>query len=421
MKKFLELVAVISFLVMAGTSYGAKTTPFQIETKNIVQTSIGQEGLEFQISVKSWNTESLEGIWVWANFPDGERQEVQTDDNGISSFVIPFSVEQGSRDVIISLPNYPDVKTRVVTVVYVNHLKYFGPAFTGVEGVGEKENYFAETKDFSNIVMIQSSSVSKDIEQVLLASKNNMWSVISIDHIFFEIVFDIEGSPLDIRLRPDCQKRWLEYVKQLRPYEKTVLGFLGLDEPYWQAIQYGKSFKEMREMLEEFSFQVKRSFPTKKIVGSIYITERELAQQKEFFGYPLPTDAKKDYAIPIGYDWLAVYFYWTAYTDDGEENSFSQFLKIWGERLQSFDKHLHAHQKILLVPGTFVLPSQNVEEVEKELIKLAPLYYDFAKRNPEVVAITPFLWPNGEEGIGLEGMPNLLKVWQKIGKKIVGN
>lgn len=427
MKKFFWIVMLVFFLLLGcnegenGGDNDNKNNPepeYLIETPSTFTVSIDVEEQTFQVSVKDRDGNPQEGIFVQTEFAEffaGELdesirvQEVCADSEGKVSFLIPYHNEEAERDVFIHLPDFPETAEKVI-IVYIQHLEYFGYAFTGIEGVGEKEDYFEETSPFSNIALIGDSSTWTVIDKILAASDYGQQSIVSIGHLFCNIVFDSNGYVTDIKLWPDYLERWRYFANEIQPYEELIIGFLGVDEPYWNAICCGISFQEMRFMIEEIAFQIKARFPDKKVIGTIFITERELAQEK-IWGRPTPPP--EDilwYGIPENYDWVGIYYYWSGHSD------FDQFEKIWQERMQSFDEHLYPHQQIVLVPGTF---SHVGLDIEQELITLASWYIDMAKRDTRMVAIIPFLWPDHENLVGLESMFALQEVWREIGEEIL--
>lgn len=420
MKKFFQVVLAIFFLVIVNNSYGVETTSYQISVDKIIEAPIKQIGLNFNVLVKNWDGNMpLDKLLVSATFADKKRhQEIYTDKAGRVSFAIPFCDKESSLDVVISLPDYPEIKSEVVTIVYIKHLKYFGFTHTAVTNFGGQEDYIEETSSFSNVALVQTSSTEEDIKNIRKVYDNGMLSIISVFDIFFETNPNEQGSQ-ETKLRSNYLERWLEYAKEIEPYKEMILGFFVFDEPYWTATYQGKTFKEMKYMLSESSYQIKKLFPDQKIIGSFLITERELAL-KEVHGFPLPDDAEEYYSIPPELDLVAVFYYWSAYKLDYPDGGFSQFVNIWSERMQSFNKHLHSHQKMILIPGTFCFTQNKpTKEMEQELLDLAYKYYNFAKRNVKIVGIMPFLWPSYGNMIGAEEMEDLQKIWQDIGRKIL--
>ncbi len=336
---------------------------------------------------------------------------------GIRIHALPIPDGNGN-DVHYSLylvirPDLGDGVLQLTDWMHEN-LKYYGVAFTAVDGIGKEGGYIQEVSSFSNIVMIGSDTVSDDIAKIELAAGYGMESIVVVCDIFFEGIWDENGQLIDVVLRSDYTERWLEYVEEIYPFKDKILGFFLFDEMYWVATQCGISFKKMRGMVEEAASAIKAQFPQTKVIGSIAITEGDL-EQKFLYGFPIPEDAQEEYGIPEGYDWVAVYNYWAQCETGGDE-----FFKTWDKRMQSFEKYMHPHQDIILVPGTFYFSFQD-SSIEDDLLQLANFYYDMAKTNSRIVAIVPFLWPSFEHLVGMKDMPQLQKPWAKIGKKIINN
>lgn len=474
------LVFTFSSLTFAeGTnSAGASSdTPHHwIEVERVFLASSGTINAPLKVSVKSWEDMDLEGLLVEFVEDDGTISTYPTDSKGEVTFEIPVCKNEVSKEIGIYLSRHPEVKA-ISTIVYQKHLKFFGPVFamkeeseakasrissekgctfnipdisfsattisqalinSGYDSATSKsqrlnssDSKFEESdpKLFSNITLIETTleeNIAKiaegDIAELKRAKTYRIQCIVAANNIFIEETYDKNGNLVGIRLRDDYTNRWKIYAAKIKAagIEDCIFGFFGIDEPYLKAMICGKSFKKMRAMITELAFQVKSLFPEKRTVESFCITGVELSQPS-FNGYPFPDDAKTYYGIPENIDVVGIYNYWASYKIHNPEFDFSDFVRSWSEYLVSLEKHLKSHQKVILVPGTFLF-FQNSPNEEDVLIHLASEYYNFAKRKKEVIAIMPFLWTSIPPVIkGMASMPDLWNVWKKIGNEIIND
>ena len=154
------------------------------------------------------------------------------------------------------------------------NLKFYGPAFTAVDGIGKEGGYIEEVSFFSNLAMIGSACVEDDIAKIKEAASCGMKSIVVIPYdIFFKITWDENGQLINVELNPDRKEEWLKYREQIQPVKKEILGFFLFDEMYWVALQCGIPFGEIKQMMEEAASAIKARFPKKKVIGTIAITE----------------------------------------------------------------------------------------------------------------------------------------------------
>ena len=478
-KMFFLFALLASFSLISATNpagASSEAPPYWLEAGRIFSASSGTINEPLKVSVKSWEDLDLEGLLVAFVEDDGTISMYPTDSKGEVFFEIPVCKKEVSKEIELYLSAHAEVKAKS-TIVYQKHLEFFGPVFALNEALEEKTSRISsgngssfnvpdisftattisqalisygyegemsksqklnssnsepaesDPKLFSNITLIQTTlkenpakTAEGDITKLKEARRHRIQCIVSVNNIFIEEIYGKDGNLVGIRLSDDYVNQWEIYAAKIKAaeIEDCIFGFFGLDEPYLKALICGKPFKEMRAIITEIAFQVKRLFPEKRTVGTFRIGEVELSQPG-FNGYPFPDDAKTYYGIPENIDVVAIYNYWVDNKLHNPELDFSDFIRSWSEHLVSFSKHLKSHQKIILVPGTFLFLHNSPEE-EKMLIQLASDYYNFAKRKKEVIAIMPFLWPSMPSlWKGMESMPDLWNVWKKIGSEIIND
>lgn len=269
--------------------------------------------------------------------------------------------------------------------------RFFGYLGTAINDLGTG-NYIVELSSSSNIATIAPSNDGTEnvINLIIEAQNNNMKSIVWVDHLFFYIKWDTPEK--ELYLYPDYQERWDEYSSQIRPYTNSIYMFYILDEPYWNGSQVGISKSDMLVMLETVGSTIRTTFPNVH-VGSC-------------FGYP---SLCGEFEIPKNYT-LAGFDYYLQ--DEDVESYFSNYLNY----LEQFQNKLFFPQKIFLVPGGFqYLHNQTSQE---SLIKVANFFNDLYLNNSIELMIV-FLYPSVPGLIGLEDLPELMKTYEKIGRKIM--
>ncbi|HHD92263.1 MAG TPA: hypothetical protein ENL06_01385 [Candidatus Portnoybacteria bacterium] len=304
-------------------------------------------------------------------------------------------------------------------------LEIFGPAFNAVDGFGDWRKNLEETSCFSNFAMIASDSdgvkeiATHDAEKIKEALSLGMnRTMVVITNVLFTADFNPDGSLKNVRLRPDYKERIQRYSLYLHFYgSRNPWAFYVLDEPYSAAIQIGMSIREMREMLNTAIVAIKKVFPDSKTANGIAITREDL-EQENILGFPVPPNAVKEYGFP-GFDIIAVYCYWPQYRVFYPGSTLEDSKKVFQEKyLGNAKDNLLSGQKIVIVPGTFEFPGQEISV--EDYLDLANFYWCIARSNPKVVGIVPFLWPTTEGLVGLKNLPpEVQRAWEGIGRKII--
>jgi len=308
-----------------------------------------------------------------------------------------------------------------------NGPRWFGPAYSGMNGFGDWESNIPWVAEFSNLIMIgqplettnPAEIAEKDTEEINLASQYDAKSLLVLFNVFFEAVYD--GSRLaDILLRPDYVERWAKYAQIIEPQVKNIYGIITVDEPFLNSLIIGKSIREMRKEINQVNFLIKKTFPSIRTVGIMHTTHANLAGQ-EFCGFAVPANAAEEFEYPA-WDVIGFDFYYSSnlgHYSANPELELEEFKRAWLEKFNSFNEFLIPGQEIILVPGVFYFRDARSPSVE-EFLDLANFYYEVAKSNPKVTVVLPFLWESvGNNLAGMRDLPiEILYRWQNIGRRV---
>lgn len=297
-------------------------------------------------------------------------------------------------------------------------VEYFGHAFTATDTVGGG-NYIEEVKGYSNLIHIECDTedvtecANSDIQKIEQAAAHDMKSLLTVIHI----LYDFSDSPLSFDLHSNYEERWNKYASKIRPYADDIVGFYIMDEPYWLAIRLGMPFAEMKNKLETAASLVKSSFPDKKVLGGFAVTEDDLLGDT-FLGYPVPANALEEYGIPVNYDWVAVYYYYSQWGTDGTITEHNQVFE--NKYLKNHKKYMRDGQRLVVIPGAFYFTYEPVEESKLETLA-DYYYYNLSRREPKIVAIVPFLYPSTGNMVGVIELNDLKSKYMEIGREIVSH
>jgi hypothetical protein len=182
------------------------------------------------------------------------------------------------------------------------------------------------------------------------------------------------GKPNPIR--GNYEAAWDKTARAIKPYIDYVEAFYMCDEPYW----VGVSPKDLNIAISS----VKKRFPKKPVMV--------------VFAVP---SFKPDFVVPAKADWLG----FDTYNEIGVVARHFQFLK----------SKLHTHQKLFLVPQSFL---NKAAPDDKALAKLNWEYYDLARSEPLVIGLLNFGLFTHVKKVEL---PLTLEAQRQIGERIIKN
>lgn len=255
-----------------------------------------------------------------------------------------------------------------------NHPSYFGYYASAFDGVGSGNNT-AEIADHGNLTWISGGYVPK----LAQAASLNMYAVLSITHLFFT------GSSGQIGLLSDQEmvSNWNAFAAEVAPYVNNIAAFYPLDEPYIHGVPQAV----MKQKLAQIATMIHATFPSKAVA---VIFDANVAH----------------FDIPAGFNWVAFDCYGS--WDACQGNS----IRTYHQALKS---RLSPGQKMFLVPDSYLFGNPPSNFLEEDVVGRANHYADLAFSDPDVIAITPFLYDsvNG-------ALPIIRAGFVDIGKAITG-
>ncbi|AWF83269.1 hypothetical protein BTJ40_21990 [Microbulbifer sp. A4B17] len=240
----------------------------------------------------------------------------------------------------------------------------------------------AEVSQFTTFVDVYYNEI--DIMRAARSHGLKVW--VQLAPIFFD------GYPT-YRKRADYLERWEIAKKRLEPFSDIIMAFDPLDEPFHRS---KLSNLTLKLYLEEIAQLVKESFPKAKRAITFM---NETVRKSKF---------KK--IIPKKYNLFAVNYY--------VGDNFQQQLV---EKLMIKTSHLDVNY--YLIPRAFKTSNRGFGSIsESQLISQARQAYDFARANPKIIAIYPFVWEsifgNGDYYLGVDNLDRVQEEYRKIGHAI---
>lgn len=211
-------------------------------------------------------------------------------------------------------------------------LRIFGHYWSASTTYG---NHLKETADHTNVQW------AEDVAGLRLCASNGARCILQVRWEFFS------GGGADGRtpnpILPDHAARWGRTATQIAPLAGHIEAFYVIDEPYWNGVSPAD--------LATCIAAVKGSFPDKPVIV--------------IFAVPSLTEKL---VVPERADWVG----FDCYEDIGAVSKHLRFLK----------GKLHAHQRLVLVPQSFLNAAAPTDEA---LAGLTRRYDDLARSEPRVI------------------------------------
>lgn len=246
-----------------------------------------------------------------------------------------------------------------------SHLRYFGYYFVESEAYG---SHLHEVADYTNIQWVQG------LEGLRKCAAFGTECVLELRWQFFSSGTGEDNKPVSV-LRPDYEAQWRRLADAITPDIESVAAFYMLDEPYWRGA--GKA--DLDTAIET----VKGDFPDKPVMV--------------VFARPSLTDQLQ---VPAGADWVGFDLY-------GHINEVARHMRL-------LKRQLHPHQRLFLVPQTFLNESAPTDEA---LAKLNEEYCALAASEPLVIGLLNFGLFSGAQP---EDIPETIQTQREIGERITG-
>ncbi len=238
------------------------------------------------------------------------------------------------------------------------------------------------------------------------AKAHKLQALVDVGHIFF--------NDNDFCLRADSSQRWIQFSQDIKDlvYDGTIIGFYPLDEPYaGEKLCNNKiSIKERKQELENIGFKIKQTF-SQTIVSTVF---------------NVGTMIDKDFAVPVGYDWIGFDYYgcWNDCSINPATAGWS-----WTSWYQLLKSKLDKNQKIILFLDAHTEPysdpklnprsalSNNANSILTDRIKNV---LDLTLKDSQIIGLFPFIYQNLKypEMSGAESLPDVLTLLKSIGSQI---
>ncbi len=244
-------------------------------------------------------------------------------------------------------------------------LKYYG--YYWVES-GSYGSHINECSDYTNLNWVER------IDDVQVCAELNMQSILQVRWQFF-IGGECQSGEGVNPLRSDYQHQWNILAETIEPFIDHISAFYMIDEPYWNCVNES----DLNTAIEI----VKDTYP--KIPVMVV------------FAYP---SMNESLTIPENADWIGFDHY--------------ELIEIVEEDLSMLKNAMHSHQKIFLVPQSFLNASINSDEV---LARLNNVYYDLAMSDTTIIGMLNFgLWTHEDPS----NIQKTLETQIEIGNNIIG-
>ena len=242
-------------------------------------------------------------------------------------------------------------------------LRYFGYYFVESKTYG---SHLHEVADYTNLQWVQG------LDGLRKCAALGTQCILELRWQFFSSGTAKNGKPVSV-LRPDYRAQWRRLVEAVAANVDTVAAFYMLDEPFWRGA--GK------EDLDTAIETVKGDFPDKPVVV--------------VFARPSLTE---ELLVPAGADWVGFDLY-------GPIDTVAQYMRFLKRRL-------HPHQRLILVPQTFL---NKTAPTDRELAELNEAYYALAVSEPLVIGLLNFGLFTGAQPADI---PETIRTQREIGARI---
>lgn len=282
-----------------------------------------------------------------------------------------------------------------------SHLAYFG--FTIVDTYWDdptdtevKTNYADEIYTFSNLADMLAVGPNDNLENRLqVFATYKLKAVLHLHEVFFEHVDTNAPSGANFNLRADYVARWTEFKAANLSVlnQDNIAAFYIGEEPTWNGISFAE-LNSVATLLED-------SFPN---IPTMLIE-----------AYPVLDELQ----VPDKIDWVGFdqYFVKNPKTDA----SYQAHWQVLKSKLSNPD------QRIMVVLDSHYISWAHGDYGNialEEMGAVATHYHQLALRDPKVIGMIGYFWPNGfdfPEAIGARGMPQEVKQeYERIGKAITG-
>lgn len=146
-------------------------------------------------------------------------------------------------------------------------------------------------------------------------------------------------------IRPDYEIAWSRLVEEITPYTDRIEAFYIIDEPYWNGV----NCKDLATSIRA----IKKRFPHKPVMV--------------IFAVPSLTT---EFVVPADADWIGFDCY--------------EPIDTVVKHLQFMRGRLHPHQRLFLVPQSFLNTSTRTDH---DLAKLNWQYYELASSDPLIIGM----------------------------------
>ena len=312
--------------------------------------------------------------------------------------------------------DYTENKTKFCS--HGTNIKHFGFIKSGRPPVSiENVSRYTDWVDVGdNSITDPVERAQSDLNTIIEASSYNLKSVVQVDEIFFEYLFN--GDTFEgVVLRSNYIDRWLVYSDIIAPNIDDILMFLTLDEPYWAGCgAAGSPVQEttMKEWLESVAACIKTTFPTVKL-GQVYAYVSMLENYSSN-----PTSPKSEtFSIPEGYDYVGFDMFYSSFRANGyyEVEKYAGFISDFTTLYTYFKNVVSGAHKLIIIPGSFYHDFFEVSEAE--LLQDAYFFMDLARNDPQIEVLAPFLYKTCYNMVGIEDLYFVDTYWKHIGKQIL--
>jgi hypothetical protein len=269
----------------------------------------------------------------------------------------------------------PPLQYRPCEPERVGHVESFG--------YYASETHLAETASYSNTAWVWPSDVSR-------AAAEGLRSVVYLHNIF--AIWE-PTRPSDA----DVEQAWLGLAEVLRPLRSSIAALYPSDEPYANGALAGVPLEEIARRLEHAARVIRATAGFEDVPIAVIVANPELDW--------IASGAARN---PAGFNWIGFDYY-------------AQSPAELASRTALLLELLRPDQRVIVVPDAMLLAgsSQDMGALEERIA----FWLGWVERQPEVVAVAPFIFWTGTDRtaswVGARDLPTVRDRYAQIGACIV--